>query len=207
VGSRSTSIALFAGALCALLATLRFLRSDELRSAPDGGQLSSSVRAVRIAPTRIEVSATNQPVAAPSSRVPRAQVKAPHQSLPTPMVRALEDVGLSVPPSLAALETEKTFSAEAVDPLWSVHREADINDAIAQVNGLELITLQVECRTSLCRLQLTQRVSGPIAQRTDAVMSFYGKVFDWLGVEHQPPVMLAVDGSGIATSLVYLPRH
>jgi hypothetical protein len=49
-------------------------------------------------------------------------------------------------------------------------------------------------------------VSGPIARRVDVVMAFYGKVFDKLGVGASP-VILAIDGAGISTSLVYLPRH
>jgi hypothetical protein len=73
------------------------------------------------------------------------------EGLPTPITRALADVGMDVPRLPVALENEKAFAAEAVDPQWSAREEADINDAIAQVNGPELITLQVECRTSRCR--------------------------------------------------------
>jgi len=49
------------------------------------------------------------------------------------------------------------FRAESVDPLWAQGMEARILDEIAQIAGLELFALQVECRTSLCRVQLTTR--------------------------------------------------
>jgi hypothetical protein len=52
---------------------------------------------------------------------------------------------------------EKAFAAEAVDPLWATGVERNILDQIAQVN-LQLVTMQVECRTSMCRVQL---VEGP----------------------------------------------
>ena len=52
-----------------------------------------------------------------------------------------------------------TFSAEAVDREWSQGMETRILDELAQVKGSEIFALQAQCRTSLCRVQLTTRVS------------------------------------------------
>ena len=43
-------------------------------------------------------------------------------------------------------------------------------------------------------------------RHVDAVMTFHAKVSARLGYD-APPVMLAIDDSGTATSRVYLPRH
>jgi hypothetical protein len=53
------------------------------------------------------------------------------------------------------------FSAEPVDALWAQAMEARILDEFAQKSGLELLGLEVHCRTSLRRVQLTTRVLQP----------------------------------------------
>jgi hypothetical protein len=123
------------------------------------------------------------------------------------MARELEVVGIRGGTSYAALESERAFAAQPVDPSWAPRMEADINDAIAQANGPALVELQVECRMRQCRIRLTQQLSPvPLAQRSDAVLAFYAKVCKALGYEPRP-VMLAIDASGTSTSLVYLPRR
>jgi hypothetical protein len=58
------------------------------------------------------------------------------------------------PPQVA--EGEREFAAEPVDAAWAAGAEADMLAKFAQMPGLKLIDLQVECRSTMCRLQLTQ---------------------------------------------------
>jgi hypothetical protein len=53
---------------------------------------------------------------------------------------------------------EQAFAAERVDSLWATGMEGDILGHIAQAN-LQLVTMQVECRTSMCRVQLAESPS------------------------------------------------
>lgn len=51
---------------------------------------------------------------------------------------------------------EQTLAAEAKDPLWSTNMETRIVNEISQkALGLELADLQVDCRTTLCRVEMT----------------------------------------------------
>jgi hypothetical protein len=58
-------------------------------------------------------------------------------------------------------EQESSFAAESVDSRWASATEADILGAISRITGLKLITLQVDCRTTMCRLQLAERAGRP----------------------------------------------
>jgi hypothetical protein len=56
---------------------------------------------------------------------------------------------------------EQEFAREPIDATWAPGAEADLLAAFAQMPGLELIDLQVECRSTMCRLELTQPRSAP----------------------------------------------
>ena len=51
-------------------------------------------------------------------------------------------------------EGERVFSAESVDATWAPGAEANVLGRISRVNGLALNALQVECRTTMCKLQV-----------------------------------------------------
>jgi hypothetical protein len=55
---------------------------------------------------------------------------------------------------------DQAFAAEPVDPSWATGMEGNILGQLAQAN-LQLVTMQVECRTSLCRVQLIYPPSKP----------------------------------------------
>jgi hypothetical protein len=59
--------------------------------------------------------------------------------------------GMPTPPEL--LETERAFAAEPRDPDWSTAAESQILAKFAEIPGLKLASLDVECRQTLCRLQ------------------------------------------------------
>ena len=85
----------------------------------------------------------------------------PDQVALTPMEQKAQSARALQDPGLASIE--KAFAAEAVDPLWAPGMEGSILGQLAQAKGLRLVTLQVECRTSMCRVQLVEGLS----KRTD----------------------------------------
>jgi hypothetical protein len=115
------------------------------------------------------------------------------------MAQALGE--LKIPPIPELLETERQFAAESVDPLWSQRMEGHILGEISQLTGLELVGLQVECKTTLCRLQLVEpdlaKASSPYKSFPELVATF-GLETRW--------VMSVVDRYGTPTSLAYLGR-
>jgi hypothetical protein len=54
------------------------------------------------------------------------------------------------------------FHTEPVDAQWSAGMERRILDELAQMTGLGLLSLQVECRSKRCRVQLTVEVRSPL---------------------------------------------
>ena len=54
------------------------------------------------------------------------------------------------------LETDRAFAAESVDPAWATATEAGVLGRIAQIPSAAYISLNIECRTTLCLLQFVQ---------------------------------------------------
>ena len=83
---------------------------------------------------------------------------------------------------------------------------------IGRMQGLQLITVQVECRTSTCRLQLTYGVALPPGQAEISSVSdpIFPELFTRLGYEDRPfvtaPEVISGDNHNTVTSLAYLPR-
>jgi hypothetical protein len=101
-----------------------------------------------------------------------------------------------IDPGLASIE--KAFATEAVDPLWATGMERNILDQLAQAN-LQLVTMQVECRTSMCRVQLVEppSKSPDMATFRDLVRGFGLDVWRMQGMGNQ---------SGATTTVAYLAR-
>jgi hypothetical protein len=138
----------------------------------------------------------------------------PHQIPATPIAQALEDLQMPTPPEL--LEAERAFAAERVDPTWASATEGQILGQIARTNALQLVTLQVECRTSMCRVHLVQQqlqgaepsivfpsLRGPRIGTGRAAT--FGNFVDTLGLDPRW-VASVVDGNGTPISLAYLAR-
>ena len=111
---------------------------------------SDSAPATDNAPVLPDQPAANDPVEPP--------VLIPDQVVLTPMEQKAQSARALIDPGLASIEN--AFAAEAVDPLWASGMEGNILGQIAQAN-LQLVTLQVECRTSMCRVQLVEGPSNP----------------------------------------------
>ena len=123
--------------------------------------------------------------------------------------RALElwnAAGVSPPPGTQAKDA--TFVAEAIDPVWSAGMEATILSAVSEVPELSLLTLDVECRTTTCRVQLTQQAAVPARSELSGVPdAVYEQLFMRLGYDVRISYLVAGDGLGTVVSLIYLPRQ
>jgi hypothetical protein len=144
----------------------------------------------RSTPTTADVPAlSDQPVASDS-------VEPPVQVALTPMAQKAQSARALIDPGLASIEN--AFAAEAVDPLWATGMEGHILGQLTQAN-LQLVTMQVECRTSMCRIQL---VEGP-SKRTDPG-SFHDLVRD-MGLDVWR-VNRVVDQNGTPALVAHLAR-
>jgi hypothetical protein len=120
----------------------------------------------------------------------------PDQVALTPMEQKAQSARALIDPGLASIE--KAFAAEAVDPLWASGMEGNILGQLAQAN-LQLVTMQVECRTSMCRVQLMERPSKSPDMNAfrDLVRGFGLDVWRMQSLGNQ---------SGATTTVAYLAR-
>ena len=150
---------------------------------------SGSIPVTDNAPVISDQPAANDPVEPP--------VLLPDQVALSPMAQKARSLQFLANPGLAGME--QAFAAERVDPLWATGMEGSILGQIAQAN-LQLVTMQVECRTSMCLVQL---VEGP-SKRTDPG-TFHDLVRD-LGLDVWR-VNGFVDQNGTPTLAAYLARR
>jgi hypothetical protein len=150
---------------------------------------------------------------APESTPDVAEPPAPKPQAPATTkamsVRMWGDAGLDGPVASHFQQKENAFVAEPLDPLWSRGREAEILGQIAQISGLRLINIEVECRTSMCRLQWTQDVPVPVEGELRGMpQAVHNDLLARLGYRQVIPMGTAGDaGSRTLTALTYLPRQ
>jgi hypothetical protein len=169
---------------------------------PDGQiQVPPPVAPVAATPERSSPPATDDaPVLSDQPEADDAaepSVLLPDQAAPTPMEQKAQSARALIDPGLASIE--KAFAAEAVDPLWASGMEGNILGHIAQAKGLQLVTMQVECRTSMCRVQLMEPPSKRPDMNAfqDLVRGFGLDVWRMQGFGNQ---------SGATTTVAYLAR-
>ena len=150
---------------------------------------SGSTPATDNAPVISDQPAASDPVEPP--------VLLPDQVALSPMAQKARSVQFLADPGLAGIE--QAFAAERVDPLWATGMEGHILGQLAQAN-LQLVTMQVECRTSMCRIQLVE----PPSKRTDPG-TFHDLVRD-LGLDVWR-VNRFVDQNGTPTLVAHLARR
>lgn len=172
---RMTAPAIGGAAIVLAVALVWFFQPEPERSgAPEPASTPSVPPAASARPPVIEAPHTTNtaPAAAPNGQLPVNAAPTPERSpLPgeapaTPMAQVLADRqqntiiqnygrdNTGVPPELA--EGEREFSAEPIDGTWAPSAEAKLLSTFAEIPGLELIDLQVHCRSTMCRLQMTQ---------------------------------------------------
>ena len=102
------------------------------------------------------------------------------------------------------LEVAERFRAERRDPAAAVPLEREILDRFAAITGLEVTTLDVECRITTCRVRMAERpgvefkpLEGPggfqnIVEGFGTVVSTLSEaedgstVFEWLLARERP---------------------
>jgi len=97
----------------------------------------------------------NVPVAETLSNQPQDPVR--EKVPPQPPELTLQGIQL-LPP---LVESESAFAAEPIDPLWASQTEAHILREIAALTARPMFTLQVECRSTICRLQVVEPDKAP----------------------------------------------
>lgn len=157
------------GAALAVLAALNVFRSDKPGSADENviSRPSSANEDEQPAAQRPVDATTAQPAALPV--VQGRELPPGSQSVPAPLpvsgpygsisaALAEHDVPperrIAPPPEL--LEIERAFAAESVDPQWSTAKEAAVLGRIAEIPGAAYVSVNVECRTTLCLLQFVE---------------------------------------------------
>lgn len=94
---------------------------------------------------------------------------------------------------------EKQFQSETVDRNWASRAEAEVLEKLSQT-GLKAMNVRAECRTTVCRLEVTERASESGDSIPLAVALL--QLDEW-----QPSFPKQVDGAGGArTTVSYLAR-
>ena len=157
------------GAALAVLAALNVFRSDKPGSA-DANVISRPSSANEDEPPAAQrpVDATPGQRAAPTAVQRRDAVPEPQPAPappPTPGPYASISAALAdhdapaerrMPLLPELLETDRAFAAESEDPQWSTATEAAVLGRIAQIPGAAYVSVNVECRTTLCLLQFVE---------------------------------------------------
>jgi hypothetical protein len=157
------------GAALAVLVVLNVFRSDEQGSAgadiaggpPDEVSAQRPIEAARGSPSSEQRAAATTAESRDAAPEPRPMPAA----FPTPGRYASISAALAdhdVPPERRMpalpelLETDRAFAAESVDPAWSTATEAGVLGRIAEIPGVAYVSLNVECRTTLCLMQFVE---------------------------------------------------
>jgi hypothetical protein len=166
-----------------LAVVLAWISMRENRPRPESASESPPETSSLVQATEREALAPQQ--SAEESQLPPVSLSAARN--PTLLPRATND------PHTAA------FATESRDPAWSDFTEAQILGEIARLSGLSLITIDVECKTTLCRVQSAFPTTNARArQRLLGVAAT-------LGLEPRPVVAVS-NSSGSVVFLAYFAR-
>ena len=132
-----------------------------------------------------------------------ASTQSAPESLPPPTLSSTSSSAVEPPnPSLLRAPNDphmSSFAAESKHPSWSDVTEAQILGEISRLGGLSLVTIDVECRTTLCRVQSAFPTTDARArQRILGVAAT-------LGLEPRPVVAVS-NASGNVVFLAYFSR-
>ena len=141
----------------------------------------------------------------------RAQISRPATETP----QLVEDLKSGAPIFAGLIEkSEAELAIEDKDPAWAPTMEARILAEISRkALGLELTYLQVDCRTSLCRVemvfpqQLLQKKFGNVPKGTPWTgQQPVGFFLDALDLEFREPVPSGLDRYGAPVVIAYVPK-
>jgi len=132
----------------------------------------------------------------PTATVERSPL--PGETPSTPLANMFADRPSDFHPGL--MQVEREFTAEPVDAAWAPGAEADLLAKFAQIPRLALIDLQVECRSTMCQVQLTQPAAADGEPRP------IKPLLDSVGLEPRSMNMIG-DGSPAMKVVAYLWRE
>jgi len=107
---------------------------------------------------------------------------------------------LSIGPIPEFKETLRQFAAEGEDPAWSAAMETRIFSEISQATGLSVGDIQVDCRTTMCRVLLTKPSSAPNARYRG-----FNELIDSFGLKTKW-ILAVPDENGTPINFAYLQR-
>jgi hypothetical protein len=128
-----------------------------------------------------------------------AQESMPSPASPSTLPPDVEPLNPSLLPRVRNDPLTSSFVAEDTDPAWSDFAEAQILGEISRLGGLSLITIDVECRTTLCRVQSVFPTTDVRARQRILGVSAT------LGLEPRP-VLAVSNKSGNVAFLAYFSR-
>jgi hypothetical protein len=120
--------------------------------------------------------------------------------LPPAMTQALQDDIELLPPIPEFAQTVRDFASQLDDAAWSETTESHIFGQISQATGLGASDIQVDCRTTMCRV----RLSNPVSTQNPRYRSL-NELVDTFGLETLS-LWGGPDGNGNPVNLVYLRR-
>jgi hypothetical protein len=207
------------GMAVVLAAALVWLFRPELPHALDDEAMPQPVVETAAAAPRsfapaVEPPAPEAPAAEPAASSPPVAERSPlpGETPATPMADLVNErqnmirragaggPGNEFPPEIAAVERE--FGTEPVDRSWAAGAEARVFAAFAQIPGLKLVDQQVECRSTMCRVQLTQ----PGSAVTSGERPPFNVLSDSIGLRPRF-VMMVGAGTGTQRSIGYFWRE
>lgn len=174
-----------------------------------GEELTTVVESPRALPSESAGGASRSPGAAEATAAapePTAAESAPDSRRSAPVAPATSP-GQYVPPPLEQMprnsaEGERVFAAESVDGAWAPGAEANILGRVSRVNGLALNAVQVECRYSMCKLQVAAPKSSSGGREPD-LFDFFNNS---LGIQPRWIQIVAAD-SGTMQWVAYVGRE
>lgn len=154
----------------AVLLALVLVIGRQWRERPNGSatELDAATAALEdaapvapIAPSRPQYALppTVQPATTPASEVPHDSTEEDLGAVIAgidPLLRERNVITRAPDPKQRGpgfVELELRFGTETADPSWSRGMEARILGQVAQVNGLKLVSLEAECRATICRVK------------------------------------------------------
>jgi hypothetical protein len=120
--------------------------------------------------------------------------------LPPAMTQALQDDIELLPPIPEFAQTVRDFASQLDDAAWSETTESHIFGQISQATGLGASDIQVDCRTTMCRV----RLSNPVSTQNPRYRSL-NELVDTFGLETLS-LWAGPDSNGNPVNLVYLRR-
>jgi hypothetical protein len=99
-------------------------------------------------------------------------------------------------------ELESRFAAEGTDAGWSDGMEAQILDQVSQITGLRLVSVEAECRETVCRLKLFY----PAGTNSLASLDQFRPIASRIGLG-QVVEVATIGDDGVPVSLLYFVRQ